>query len=98
MPHIDDTVYHIYAKDKCLYHNLEKSNSGKIFFLDFYIYISICHLCRLGRFLFLISGIAARHANAQRRNHCQYGIYCIITYNPLSVNQGGYELLTIIQR
>ena len=24
MPHIDDTVYHIYAKDKCLYHNLEK--------------------------------------------------------------------------
>ena len=26
MPHIDDTVYHIYAKDKCLYHNLEKED------------------------------------------------------------------------
>ena len=23
MPHIDDITYHIYAKDKCLYHNLD---------------------------------------------------------------------------
>ena len=26
MPHVDDTVYHIYAKDKCLYHNLGKED------------------------------------------------------------------------
>ena len=26
MPHIDDITYHIYAKDKCLYHNLGKED------------------------------------------------------------------------